>query len=325
MVQAPGVAVPPSEAEATRRRLAAEGRLRADLAVLKDDGRVVFPVADGDTVFDFRRRDTRARTYQETLPDRLQDVAPRAFEPLGDIVLVKVPRPLWGDRGVIGAALLDFVTGARAVFHDHGVEGEFRVRRLQRIAGTGDTATTVTENGCRLHVDPAAAYFSPRLADERARIAALVRPGECVVDLFGGVAPQGVQAARKGAAVVSIDLNPEAVRLARLNAAENGVVIDARVGDARDAARDMPAADRIVMNLPHGAKDFLDVAAKLAATGATIHHHEILRDDAIQARCQGLEAEMADLGRRIKVVNTRHVRNYSAEESHIVFDMEVLA
>ncbi len=326
MVHAPGVRVPLPEAEATRRALLDAGRMRLDLKPLREPGALVFPVeavgADTDD-FDFEPRARRVRHYTELLdwPPEMLAQAPRAFDQMGDLVVLKVPEPLWDHRHVLGQAILDFLPGARAVFHDHGVQGEFRTRKLEPLAGDEDPETTVTENGVRLRVDVTRAYFSPRLGDERARVTESARPGERVIDLFGGVAPLGVQLARKGVEVVSIDLNPAAVVLARLNAALNRVPLEALHGDARAVAAGLAPADRVVMNLPHGAKHFLDVAAAATKPGGTVHYHEILPDAELERRTRELVDAFADLGRRATVTNVRHVRAYSPVEGHYALDL----
>ncbi len=321
MVDAPGVQVPPSKAEATRRRLADEGILRTDLHVLETEGDIVFPVEEDDELdrFEFAPRDRRPRKYTDLLDWSAKDLnlAPRAFDTIGDIAIVKVPDALWDKRESLGRAMRAFLD-ARAVFHDRGVQGEFRVRELERIAGEGDSATVVQENGVELHVDVAKAYFSPRLATERDRVAQLTQPGEHVVDLFGGVAPFAVQAAKRGARVTSVDLNPDAHALALQNAAANRVELELHCGDARAVAQTLDPADRIVMNLPHGAKHFLDVARTLSKPGTVVHYHEIMADAEADAR--GTELEQA-LGGRL--VTKRHVRNYAKTDSHWVFDVEV--
>lgn len=316
-MRAPGIQVPAREAEATRRRLLSQGTLRTDLHPIKQSGTIVFPVDASEQRFEFTLREERARSYQELLPERLRDTAPRAFEAMGDIGLLKIPEDLWPERETIGEALRTFLD-ARAVFHDKGVKGTYRVRDLERLAGTGDSATLVQENGVQLHVDVGAAYFSPRLADERARVVALVQPGERFVDMFGGVAPLAVQAAKAGANVTTIDLNPAAAALAERNATHNNVGLKSICGDARDEAAKQPPADRIVMNLPHGAGAFLDAALGFAAPGCTIHLHEILANDRLDARTKAL-------GELATVANVRHVRNYSAQDSHVCFDLQVPA
>lgn len=317
MVQAPGIRVSASEAEATRRRLHAEGILRADLHPLSVDGDVVFAVDAAPDQFEFKPRTVRPKAYTDLLPDSLREAAPRAFDAIGDIAIIKVPDSQWEDRQEIGEALQEFLN-ARAVFHDRGVQGEYRVRELERIAGEGGSATAVMENGCVLHVDVAKAYFSPRLATERDRVAQLVCPGEYVVDLFGGVAPFGVQAAKRGARVTSIDLNPDAHALAQQNAQSNGVDLDLHCGDARRVAEEMDRVDRIVMNLPHGAKHFLDVAQGLSHPGTVVHYHEILPDADVDARADAVASELNG-----RVLSKRHVRNYAKTDSHWAIDVEV--
>jgi release factor glutamine methyltransferase len=59
-----------------------------------------------------------------------------------------------------------------------------------------------------------------------------VRPGERVLEIGAGLGLAAVLAARSGASVVATDVVPAAVDAVRLNAALNGVHVDARVGDA---------------------------------------------------------------------------------------------
>lgn len=331
-VQSLGVRVPKSDAESTRKRLQDLGVLRIDLEVGKHEDDVVFPVSAscGPTLptalFDFKARLVRPAGYQDLLtwPKDMLALAPRAFEQIGDIVVVKVPPRLAPRAAELGTALRKFAR-ARAVFSDDGVKEEFRVRDLERISGIGEPLTQVQENGIKLWVDLSKAYFSPRLATERERVAALVQPGEHLVDLFGGVAPFGIQAALKGARVDSVDLNPAAIELAKRNVAENKVEdkVKLHLADAKLIGKRLLAADRIIMNLPHGAKLFLDIAAQLAKPGATIHYHEILTPAAVPPRGQAVLAELARHGKTATVTATRIVRNYSPSEAHVVFDLKV--
>ena len=332
MVLAPGIRVPRGEAEATRRRLLELDVLRIDLAVAKDGDDIVFPVVEtcGPHLpiiqHDFAARAVRPAAYQDLLPwsDADKELAPRAFDQVGDLLIVKVPRELEGRSKELGRALLDFHPGARAAFQDKGVKDEFRVRELVRIAGEGDSLTLVGENNVRLWVDPAKAYFSPRLASERARVCALVEAGEHAIDLFGGVAPWAVQAAKAGASVDCVDLNPQAIELARRNVVANGVEARVRLhcGDARQVAAGLAKADRVVMNLPHGAKLFLDVAAGCAKPRATVHYHEILAPERAGARGQEVCDELRRHGWPCKARGHRVVRNYSPQEAHVVWDLE---
>lgn len=307
------------------------GALRIDLQVARDGDDVVFPVSDscGPTLpvkpFDFLARDVRPAGYQDLLrwPADLLALAPRAFDQIGDVVVVKVPPELAARASELGESLLKF-NGARAVFHDKGVKDEFRVRDLERIAGTGDALTQVAENGVRLWVDLSKAYYSPRLASERARVVEMVQPGETLADLFGGVAPLGIQAALRGATVDSVDLNPDAVELAKTNVRDHGLAGKVRLwlGDAREVAKELPPADRVVMNLPHGAKHFLDVAARVVKPTGTIHYHEIMPEAGWPERSMHVLNELDLCGWGGRLLRHRVVRNYSPQEAHLVFDFQ---
>jgi release factor glutamine methyltransferase len=58
-----------------------------------------------------------------------------------------------------------------------------------------------------------------------------VAAGERMLEIGGGLGLAAVLAAKAGARVVATDIVPQAVEAIRINAALNGVVVDARVGD----------------------------------------------------------------------------------------------
>ena len=70
-------------------------------------------------------------------------------------------------------------------YQSSSVEGEFRTRDLEIIAGDDKTETEYKESGCRFIVDVRKAFFSPRLSSERIRISELVNDGEVIVNMFG--------------------------------------------------------------------------------------------------------------------------------------------
>ena len=59
----------------------------------------------------------------------------------------------------------------------------------------------------------------------------IVRPGEHVLEIGGGLGLAAILAAKAGATVVATDILPEVVEVMRTNASLNGVVVDARMGD----------------------------------------------------------------------------------------------
>ncbi|HLE96027.1 MAG TPA: class I SAM-dependent methyltransferase family protein, partial [Candidatus Thermoplasmatota archaeon] len=299
MPRAPALRVPRTEAEALRRALIAEARLRTDLKPRREGDEVVFPVTDALPEEEFEAGGQAPRTYREMLdlPADLAALLPSSFDVVGHVLLLKLPEPLLPHARSIADALLAANPPVRTVALDRGVKGEFRVRDLEVVAGERSTRTVHVEHGVRLVVDPATAYFSPRLATERARVAAHVRPGERVADLFAGVGPFAIVLAKlaRPARVDAVEWNPSAAQMLRENVRRNrvdGVVVphedDARAWASR--GENGGRFDRVVMNLPHGAHAFLEAAFGLVGEAGVVHHHVIASEAGLARHLDEVEA-----------------------------------
>jgi len=79
-----------------------------------------------------------------------------------------------------------------------------------------------------------------------------LRPNQRVLDLGTGSGAAGIAAAKAGSAVIAVDINPEAVRCARINALLNHVEgrIDVRQGDLFEPVID-ERFDLILFNPPY--------------------------------------------------------------------------
>ena len=121
-----------------------------------------------------------------------------SFDQIGDIIIVRIPDSLLSKKKLIGETLLKQVKIAKSIFYQaSAVEGDFRTRNLEILAGDNKTETEYKEFGCKFTVDVENAFFSPRLSTERERIANLVRDGETVVNMFAGVGMFSVMIAKK--------------------------------------------------------------------------------------------------------------------------------
>ena len=251
----------------------------------------------------------RPRSLREApgLPPELAAEATRALDIVGDIAVVRLPDALLGMAGEIGRAIIGLHPRVRVVAVDGGVSGPHRVRSLMPVAGQGPLATVHNENGIRLRVDLAAAYFSPRLATEHRRVADLVRPGERVLDMFAGVGPFAVLIAKDGRAaeVHAVDLNPVADALLRANAKANRTEgrLHVHEGDARAVVPPLGRFDRIIMNHPHHAVEFMDVALGAASDGTVVHLHTIGRPE----EADEVERRAISGARAVRMSSTRAV------------------
>ncbi len=328
------VVVPRERGEEIRRLLKARGVLQKHLKVTEASGQLFLPTAERvDVGWPTEEREceeafTPIRSYKDIarVPEELRPQLPTSFDVIGDIAVLKIPEALRPHREEIGRAILRANPKLRVVAHDRGVAGAFRVRDLEILAGERRTTTVHTEFGLRYHVDVARAYFSPRLGRERLRVAEQVAEGEAVADPFAGVGPYAILIARRrrAARVVASDANPAAVELLRRNVAGNRVDrVEVREGDARLVLRAAAPLDRIVLDLPHSAMDFLPDALAALGPRGTIHVYGILEDADRGDRVQAIREAAAAHGRGVESMRVHVVRAYSPTQHHVAFDVTV--
>ncbi len=216
------------------------------------------------------------------------------------------------------------------------VEGVFRTRKLEIIAGENRTETMHKENGCRYKLDLEKVYFNPRLAGERNRVAAQAARSsvnaEEVLDMFAGVGAFSIQVAKRApqSHVTAIDINPDAIRYLRENMKLNGVRnIEAIEGDIRDMYGNFKdKADRIIMNLPKSAYLFLrEALSMLKPQGGILHFYDLEfaypeegeeKHDALErAITQAKEKlitnfqELGEESRSVEILEARKVKAYA--------------
>lgn len=326
------VRVPKGEGEAVRALLASEGRLDLSARIRADGEHLLIPIKEGcvdgyETVdAETEAQNQRPRDYTDVVevPDELRGLLPSSFDVVGDVAMIKLPDELLPYKEEIGEALIMVNRSIRAVFLDHGVKGEFRIRDLDRIAGMGGSETVHKEFGVRLWTDPSKVYFNPRLAGERSRIASQVKEGETVIDMFGGVAPFGTVICRTAnpVGVYSIDLNPEAEHFAKMNAERNHVDnLYPMTGDSSKLIYDLPMADRIIMNLPQIADRFLPVALDRLNHGGVIHMYKIIEREDFPAFVSFLMMSSAENGHVLRI-STSELKTYSPTMS--VYSLDIV-
>ena len=208
-----------------------------------------------------------------------------AFDQIGNIIIVRIPDSLLSKKKIIGETLLNQVKIVKSVFYQSSaVEGDFRTRNLEILAGENNTETEYKEFNCKFIVDVENAFFSPRLSTERERIAKLTQDGEVIVNMFAGVGMFSIMAAKKKKCTVySIDLNPIASKLCERNIAINklaGEIISIN-GDASKIIQDqlMDKSDRTLTLLPERSDEFLDSAINTTKSGGIIHYYSHIHAD----------------------------------------------
>ncbi len=277
--------------------------------------------------------ETLTQVLQDKLPPDLVAAVPQAFDVIGNIVVIDIPHKLEPYQNLVGEAILQTQKNVKTVLAKAGdISGVFRVRDYTFIAGEHKTQTVHREFGCQYHVDVAKAYFSPRLGHEHMRVAEQVQAGEVVADLFAGVGPFSVLIGKKcaEAKVYAVDLNPDAVELLKVNVCANRV--DGNVfpfcADAREIAAGKlnGVADRVIMNLPETAIDFVDAACNaIKSSGGVVHFYGFVRQpDTVGNLKERFAAEVERCGRKVEAyLVARSIRETAPFESQIVLDSKI--
>jgi tRNA (guanine37-N1)-methyltransferase len=287
--------------------------------------------------YTFSERKKQVTTFVESLEDRLAPhllaSLPRAIDFVGDIAIIEIPQELDACKSAIGEAILKTQKNVRTVLAKAGaVSGTYRTREFTVIAGEPKTETIHKEYGCKYHVDLAKAYFSPRLSYEHKRVSSLVREGETVIDLFAGVGPFVIQIAKthESVRVYAVDVNPYAVeflkRNIRLNRVEDKVY--PILGDAKQvvAQRLSGVADRVIMNLPEKAMEFVDAACEaLKPIGGVVHFYSFVSgSDSTEGMRRNFMEAIEKVGRRVeKILFSRIVRATAPYEWQAVIDAKI--
>jgi len=219
------------------------------------------------------------KSLEDVLTEKESEELISAFDQVGDIIIVRITESLKDKKNIIGQVLLEQVKSARSVFYQSSdVQGDFRTRDLELLAGEDNTKTEYKEYGCRFLVDVEKAFFSPRLSTERERIANLVKEDETVINMFGGVGMFSIMVAKKNKCMVyNIDINPVASNLCEKNIVINklvGSVISIN-GDASKVIEEQlqNKSDRTLMLLPERSDEFLQSAIDATKSGGIIHYY----------------------------------------------------
>jgi tRNA (guanine37-N1)-methyltransferase len=258
-----------------------------------------------------------------------------AVDLVGNIAIVKIPDVLETRQELIAEQILEHMKNITTVLKQSSdVQGEYRTRDLEFVAGEEKYETIYKESNCRFRVNLRSVYFSPRLSTERLRICEQVKDGELVFNMFAGLGTFSVIIAKNKRCIVdSVDKNPEAIRLAfetlKLNKKLKGIVRPVLADAADHASSHLGTYDRVLMPLPERASEFLPAA--MASTkneeGPIVHYYvHVPQDDFKNSDwiAQHLERVASNSSRRFEVLKWKKVREVGPKFIQAVADVKMV-
>ncbi|XP_021288023.1 tRNA (guanine(37)-N1)-methyltransferase 1 [Herrania umbratica] len=194
-------------------------------------------------------------------------IIPSAFETVGHIAHLNLRDEHLPYKNVIAKVVLDKNRPKiqTVVNKIDAIHNDYRTMQLEVLAGNCSLVTTVVENGLRFHVDLATVYWNSRLATERQRLLSGFNHKDVICDVFSGVGPIAISAAKIVKRVYANDLNPFAVEYLERNGVLNKVERKIKVFnmDGRRFINAMFSSEKahsithVVLNLPKDAAEFL--------------------------------------------------------------------
>jgi tRNA (guanine37-N1)-methyltransferase len=271
----------------------------------------------------------------ETLPTETLSNVYNSFDIIGDIAIIKIPPGNIANAEKVAKKIMTIHRNIKTVLTPGTqITGDFRVRKLNLLAGENKTNTIHKEAGCIYVIDLEKTYFSPRLSYEHNRIACLVKSSETVVNMFAGVGCFSILIAKtiSPVKVYSIDVNPTAVDCMEKNVKINKVQgsVFPILGDSKDiiSAQLGGLADRVLMPLPEKALEYLPYALlALKPSGGMIHYYDFQhapgKENPIAKTKLIVTKKLDNLGVSYVIVNSRVMRPTGPNWYQTVLDIQV--
>jgi tRNA (guanine37-N1)-methyltransferase len=329
-----GVKVSKCEGEEARKRLLEEGNLLTDYRIVSRGEHIILPVKEQvdwaqtvDYKFDkIERYDTFNDKLREFLTDDLMQKV-HTFDSIGDIAVMEFDEALEPYAKRIAKSFLETNKHYRTVLSKgSAIKGEHRTRQYRHLAGRKGTVTRHKEYGLIFEIDLEKMFFTPRMANERKRVADSVSADEIIIDMFCGVGPFAISMAKNCSpkTIYAIDINKNAIKYLERNIEinkANGII--PIYGDAEDEIKGLPNADRIIMNLPMTAHEFLSAAMKNLKKDGIIHFYSIVRDDELEKTKASIHGKAEEIGRKASILNIVKIKPYSPYTYLTSFDIKI--
>jgi len=211
---------------------------------------------------------------------------PSSFDIVGEILIFSdFPKQLTKKEKIIGNEILKNHKNIRSVFKKTKKHsGKFRTPKLKLLAGTNNKETNYKENNTRFKLNVEKVYFSSRLSAERKRIFQQVKKNETVLVMFSGCGIYPIVLAKNSDTkeIYGIEVNPTAHKYAlentKLNKSNDKIKLF--LGDVKKILPKINKKfDRILMPLPKGAENYLDLALTKAKNNTIIHFYTFSEED----------------------------------------------
>ena len=203
--------------------------------------------------------------------------------------------------------------------------GEYRLPKFKILAGKKTKEALYKENNSQFKLDLEKCYFSPRLANERLRIAKQVKFNETILVMFSGIAIYPIVISRNSKAkeIYGIEINPVAHKYALENLMSNKIInIKLFKGDVKKIIpRIKLKFDRIIMPAPKNAEEYLSLIKNKIKKSTIIHFYDFSQEKDFPKQSIN---KIKKVFKKIKILNNVKCGAYAPYVSRICIDFQPL-
>lgn len=334
-----GVKVPLRKAEKIKNYLIKNRLVNFDYVSIREKDYMIFPVTKKffklgikfvDEEFEKKeKKDSFKDILEKELTTKELEFLKTAHDVVGTIAILEIPEELVEKEKFIAEALLKTNKNIKTVLKKAGEHsGVYRTQKMKWLTGEKTKVSVHKENNVRIKVDVEKVFFSARLGTERKRIMKQIKKGEEVMVLFSGCAPYVCVFAKNTEAknVYGVELNPIGHKLGlenvKLNKLTNVELIE---GDVKKIAPTLHKKfDRISMQLPKNAADFLPEAFLLSKTGTTIHFYDFLHENDFDQAEEKIAKACKKARLKYKILGLHKCGQFSPEKFRVCLDFRIV-
>lgn len=225
---------------------------------------------------------TATEIIRAVLPDSTESIS--GFSIIGHIAHLNLKKEVMEYKNLIAKVIMDKNPTIKTVVNKtNEIDNTYRNFKMELLAGEDNMITQAKEHGFIYELDFSKVYWNPRLEREHRRVVDEVQQGDIVYDVFAGIGPFAIPAAKvKKAVVYANDLNPDSYQSLCKNIKLNKVKNELKCSnlDGREFIRTVlkPSMEdhwkkcretgtktsfKVVMNLPALAIEFTDAFRSL--------------------------------------------------------------
>ena len=281
------------------------------------------------------------------------------FDLLGNVILVKFPRKTRErEKKQFAQKILKEHKSTQTVLEKVGkFKGLLRKQKTRFLFGKKTKEILYRENNCVFRFNADSTYFSPRLSNERKEIAGKIKKGDEVLVMFSGVSPFSIVIAKNSKAkkVVSIEINKEANKYAKLNVELNKVKnrVEVIQGNVKNFAKRLSghqSSDHqpayinkkiqklvnhkyqniprkfnvIVMPRPQLKESFLKEAFLLSKKGTRVFYYDFASFSEKEKMPGKIKSEAKKAGKKIKILKIKTAGEVAPYRVRLRVDFKVL-